>query len=341
MFSTIKPGIWIVSIHLLFWLLLTALLTMIFNELLVTGKQVLTGVSVNIAGHLLLVYGHLLFLLPRFFDKKKYRQYVLGLILLLTGAAFLRFCVGFAAVIIFDLGLESNFTPSYFRGMFFSGVFFLLITIPLRLIDNWFKKRALEKELRTQQLEAELRFLKAQVNPHFLFNALNNIYALSFTESKKTPEMILKLSGMMSYMLYDCKNESVRLSDEIEYLKNYIDLQQLKKDGEQNIDFNVIGIADGLEITPMLFIPFFENAFKHGNLNDTENGWLKSFLKIESNRLHFQIRNSLDERQKKDKKGGVGLENIDKRLELIYPQKHQLSIEKKEDVFSVDLEIEF
>ncbi|MEZ4930618.1 MAG: histidine kinase [Saprospiraceae bacterium] len=150
----------------------------------------------------------------------------------------------------------------------------------------------METEFRTHQLEAELRFLKAQVNPHFLFNALNNIYSLSFTESKKAPEMILKLSDMMSYMLYDCKSEQVKLSAEINYLKNYIDLQQLKKEGELNIDFNIKGNVSNAFISPMLFIPFFENAFKHGNLEDTENGWLKSKLKMENGILDFHIANS-------------------------------------------------
>lgn len=235
--------------------------------------------------------------------------------------------------------VEEMFTPTYFGSMFFAGTFFLLVSIPLGLVDNWLKKIALEKQLKTHQLEAELRFLKAQVNPHFLFNALNNIYSLSFTESKKAPEMILKLSDMMSYMLYDCKQEQVSLAAEVAYLKNYLDLQQLKKEGELNIDFQIKGNVNTTLITPMLFIPLFENAFKHGNLEDTQQGWLKSELECREHDLRFSISNSKRIESKKRAKGGVGLENLKARLELIFPARHQLKIESTAEAYKVFLSI--
>lgn len=330
---------WIVAVHLVFWLLLTTIIAFVLNEIIPDRVVVITAMAVNVCGFLILVYGHLFFLLPKYFEKEKYVQYAIGVFLLLTATSVIRFFVGWGLVVEMQLGVEKTFTPTYFGSMFLSGTFFLLISIPLRLIDNWFKKRELETEFRTHQLEAELRFLKAQVNPHFLFNALNNIYSLSFTESKKAPEMILKLSDMMSYMLYDCKSEQVKLSAEINYLKNYIDLQQLKKEGELNIDFKIKGNVSNAFISPMLFIPFFENAFKHGNLEDTENGWLKSELKMENGILDFHIANSLKKINGKKEKGGVGLENIRDRLNLIFPERHNLIIKKEADLFSVDLTI--
>lgn len=330
---------WVILVHLVFWITLMGLMSFIFYFLVPNKVVRLAAILVNLLGLSILIYGHLLYLLPRFFDRKKYKEYALGLLLLLLGTNALRFFVGWGWTKSFNWPEAESFTPSYFGAMFFGGVFFLLISIPLRLIDNWFKKRELEKELKTHQLEAELRFLKAQVNPHFLFNALNNIYSLSFTESKKTPEMILKLSDMMSYMLYDCKSEKVKLSSEIEYLRNYIDLQQLKKDGELNIQFDVVGNASNILITPMLFIPFFENVFKHGNMEDTENGWLKSELKVEGNQLSFFIKNSMRTEPTKKEKGGVGLENIKNRLKLLFPEKHELNIQNSKDTFSVNLKI--
>ena len=323
----------------MFWLLLTILLSFIFNQVLETKEQMVAATAVNLLGYLILVYGDLLFLLPRYFDKNEFLKYVAGLLILLMLTTTLRFFIGYGIVTGLHLGLDESFTPTYFGMLFLSGTFFLFISIPLRLIDNWLKKNELEKELKTHQLEAELRFLKAQVNPHFLFNALNNIYSLSFTESKKTPEMILKLSDMMSYMLYDCKSEKVKLVSEIEYLRNYIDLQQLKKDGELNIDFKVNGNVSNVLITPMLFIPFFENAFKHGNLEDVENGWLKSSLNVENGMVNFTISNSTRKVKPKQEKGGIGLENVRERLKLLYPENHELNIEKGKNQFTVDLKI--
>ncbi len=323
--------------HLLFWLLLAILLVLVFRELLDKKQQAYSAVAVNLCGFIILVYVHLLLLLPNYFAREKYLQYGIGLFLLLMITTMFRFFMGLGVVVGLGLEIESLFTPAYFGSLLLSGTFFLLISIPLWFIDTLFKKNDLEKELKTHQLEAELRFLKAQVNPHFLFNALNNIYSLSFTGSKKAPEMILKLSDMMSYMLYDCKSEQVKLASEISYLENYIALQQLKKSGELKVSFETKGDFSSVLITPMLFIPFFENAFKHGNLDDIENGWLISRMRLESNTLIFCIVNSLSSISKKNDKGGVGLKNIQERLRLLYPQQHELIIERNDKQFSIDL----
>lgn len=295
---------------------------------------------VNLTGLIVLTYVHLWYLLPRFYDEEKYLTYGLATLVILILTSLFRFFLGWELVDILGWEFESEFNPDYFMGMVLTGGFILLITIPLRLIENYFKKEELEQELKTQQLEAELRFLKAQVNPHFLFNALNNIYSLSFTNSSQTPEMILKLSDMMSYMLYDCKTEKVKLTAEINYLRNFITLQQLKKDGELNVEFLTKGDFSGIQITPMLFIPFFENAFKHGNLEDTHNGWLKSKMKVENGSLFFSIKNTALREKPKSEKGGVGLENVRERLNLLYPDRHNLKIEKRENIFNVEIEIQ-
>ena len=297
------------------------------------------AIGVNLLGFFILVYVHLLFLLPQYFEKKRYWRYGLGLLLLLMLTAAARFYLGWALVAQLEPEFTTLFTPTYMGSLFFGGIFLVLITIPLRLIENWFKRHALEQELKTHQLEAELRFLKAQVNPHFLFNALNNIYSLSFTQSEKAPEMILKLSDMMSYMLYDCKSEQVKLEDEVTYLRNYIDLQQLKKDGELQVDFQVFGDTTGIQVTPMLFIPFFENAFKHGNLEDTEKGWLKSTLQVEDKMLTFELANTFRQKSQKLVKGGVGLENIQARLQLLYPGRHIYTQQSANNIFSIQLQL--
>ena len=296
---------------------------------------------INLSGYLVLVYLNFWVLLPRYYDKKKYFHYAVGIFILLIITAAWRFFMGWKLVNFLQWGdIKPYFTPTLAGGFFIGAAFVLLISLPLRLVENWFKSIDLEKELKTQKLEAELRFLKAQVNPHFLFNALNNIYALSFIQSEKAPEMILKLSDMMSYMLYDCKEDQVLLSSEINYLRNYIDLQQLKKDGEQQIAFDINGDVSGIMITPMLFIPFFENAFKHGNVDDTTNGWLKSTFTIENGGIDFFIENSVAPERTSLQKGGVGLENIKNRLQLLYPGQYDYSIRQEERTFSVNLQLQ-
>lgn len=337
----LKEHVWIGLIHLLFWMTILCLMVLIYSQLVMDVEQIILATTVNFLGLMILIYAHLFYLMPRFWDQKKYRTYVVGILILIVITSSLRFFIGWSIAYNMELEFESAFKPSLFGSIIFTSAFFLLLSIPLRSIDNYFKKNKLENDLKTYQLEAELRFLKAQVNPHFLFNALNNIYALSFTESKKAPEMILKLSDMMSYMLYDCKSEEVKLSAEIDYLKNYIDLQQLKKDGEFNITFQIEGDPAPIRITPMLFIPFFENAFKHSNLDDTQNGWVNSTMTIRPDSLKFSIANTIKEHYHKAKKGGVGLENIRERLRLLFPNRHQLDISIKDGVFIVNLALNF
>lgn len=330
---------WIILIHAFFWAAITMMMFLLVDVVIADLKAKLVLTCINLGGILILVYGHLYYLRPRFFLHKKYVKYTLGLLLLLLLAAFIRYVVGWTLFAEKIFGASDGFKPSFLGSMLFSGLFMIVVSTPLQLIEDWFKKQELQQEIRTQQLEAELRFLKAQVNPHFLFNALNNIYALSFTASKKAPEMILQLSEMMSYMLYDCKQEQVNLALEIAYLKNYISLQQLKKDGEFDIDFQVKGGVEQVNITPMLFIPFFENAFKHGNLEAINIGWLKSRLEVADGMLHFTISNSKPKVAPHHAQGGVGLENIRERLDLIYPGKHELMISDTDEVYTATLSI--
>ncbi|MCG8309756.1 MAG: histidine kinase, partial [Cytophagales bacterium] len=195
-------------------------------------------------------------------------------------------------------------------------------------------------ELKSENLNSELKFLRSQINPHFLFNALNNIYSLSVIRSEKTPDNILKLSGMLRYIIYDCNSDRVPLEKEINYINNYIDLQKLKDDQITNIDVD-FGRADPKSmIAPMIFIPFIENSFKHSKIEDVELGWIKISIESANNHLLFRVENSLPkEHYTKDKVGGVGLENVKRRLELLYPNAHRLRINTTEDKFQVELEV--
>ncbi|MEM9824407.1 MAG: histidine kinase, partial [Bacteroidota bacterium] len=300
-----------------------------------------TAALFSMISHALLVYLHLLILVPLFFERKAYLAYALCLLFCLLGISYFRVGTMWSITITVLPWMQEVIQPRFSMALLFNGVFVLFVSLPLYLVRNSLKKEALEVELKNQQLEAELRFLRAQVNPHFLFNTLNNIYSLAFVQSEKTPEMILRLSDMMSYMLYDCKEEKVKLSTEINYLNNYLSLQQLKKDGTYNIQFEVEDTFDDVFVSPLLFVPFFENGFKHGNLDNTQSGWLKSkFCRFTKAGIYFEISNSVGNPTKIKQKGGVGLQNIKERLALLYPEQHELNIQQTTDSYTVQLKLQ-
>ena len=195
--------------------------------------------------------------------------------------------------------------------------------------------------LKSEKLKAEMDFLKSQINPHFLFNALNNIYTLSVIKSDNTPENLLKLSGMLRYMLYDCKEDRVPLKKELEYIDNFISLNKLKDSQGLNIELELDRSQPDLRVAPLIFIPFIENAFKHSKIEDLENGWIKLSLKIQDQTLFFNVKNSISKTTfTKDKVGGIGLRNVKRQLELVYPNKHDLIINKTDTAFEVSLKID-
>jgi two-component system LytT family sensor kinase len=200
-----------------------------------------------------------------------------------------------------------------------------------------------EKEaalLRGEKLEAELKFLKSQINPHFLFNALNNVYTLTVLKSDQAPEHLLKLSAMLRYVLYDCKADRVPLHKEIEYLRHFIDLHLLKDSGGMNVRVELDESRPQLPIAPMLLVPFVENAFKHSRIEDLQRGWIEIALRSSDGAIDFDVRNSRPEHAgSKDKVGGIGLENVRRQLELLYPGRHVLEIREEADTFSVRLNI--
>lgn len=231
-------------------------------------------------------------------------------------------------------------------------LFFMIIrktlTIPLvllligsfyKLSLLWFDSEREKERLQKEKLNAELKFLKSQVNPHFLFNSLNSLYVLAHKKSEKTEESVLKLSQIMRYMLYDTNVESVSLNKEIEYLHNYIDLQRLRLPKFLEISFLVEGVTDNLRIEPMLLIPFVENAFKHG-ISYSENCKIFILIKIESDFLILETENKIFQQKTANNYGGLGLANVKERLNMLYNNRHELTILKDETTFKVKLQLQ-
>lgn len=202
--------------------------------------------------------------------------------------------------------------------------------------------KALQNEILETQLkfkEQELQYLKKQIHPHFLFNTLNTIYGLSLKQSKSTPDVILKLSNLLDYILYQADKPKVSLKEEILHIEEYIELERIRFQDNLKVGFIFDEIPQGIETAPMLFIPFVENAFKHGSFID---GFLLIDVNIalSGNQLSFSIRNTALNEYVENKKNGIGLENITKRLALIYGESYHLKIKHEDYWFSVNLEIE-
>ncbi len=236
---------------------------------------------------------------------------------------------------------EHSSTPALFliiRSMFlFLMANFISITLYL---SGTVKEQAIrEKNLKEEKLGTELELLKAQINPHFIFNALNNIYALTYTQSEKAPESVLKLSEMLRYVFYDCSKDTVKLKDEIAYIENFISFHQMKSAHQQKITFDYYNAYPEYSISPMLFIPFIENAFKYSKIEELPEAFVEIYLSTNNEKIYFQIKNTVPETGKPNPGKGLGINNVRQRLEVLYPGKHSLKIDEKDFIFTVTLQI--
>lgn len=329
--------------HILFWGLSYYILLRIFS----TGSQPHNiDYIYTLLFHLPLligVYVNLQLLVPKLLGEEKYLLYSFGVAGLILATTQLN-------LLFFDYLIDILFPGYYFISYYeFIDVvqFFLIyifITSLLKLSRGWFHLAKTEKELAAanrQHLESELKVLKSQINPHFLFNSLNNLYSLSLKGDAQTPAFILKLSESLRYILYECEEDLVLLENEIIFLRNFVDLQKLRSLAGTTIDFNVTGDTREIKVAPLLFMPFVENGFKHGVKGDTKSGFIKIDLAVEKKQLLFQVENnqgSIDEGNI-GKEGGIGLENVQQRLQLIYPDKHRLDIMNSEQNFKVTLKL--
>ncbi len=280
------------------------------------------------------------YLMPRQLFRGSYQRYALGVLILMV--------LTLMVMRLLDFWHESQLPPLSDPDAINIPFRWLLPLVGMLFVSSLYSFYLKEKnnklreiDMRHQNIEFEMKFLKTQINPHFLFNALNNIYALSIIKSEKTPDMILKLSDMLRFTLYDSENKKVKLKREIEYINNFIEFQKLKTDSDLNIRMDASGCNEEFMIEPMLLIPFIENSFKHGNIDNPKKGWLQVSVKTLGPILVFQVRNSLPPIAiNKDIVGGIGVENVRKRLNILYPGRYEMKIDKTETEFGVFLKID-
>lgn len=314
--------------HGLFWLVLFALMRWIDEYEEVEVWFAVGNELIQLVFYAILVYWNLLYLIPNYLARYAFMYF--GLLL--------ASCAIITPIEVLVLYLKYADQEEFYRDnlvshqllIFWGNVVVLLVSTVLRVVMDWWRYQNEKQVLVTQTVQSELRFLKSQINPHFLFNTLNNLYALTLKKSDKAPEIVLKLSEIMRYMLYECNERQVPLSKEIQYIYNYLDLERLRQPKDADIQFVVEGHISDQMVAPLLFVPFLENSFKHG-LNHTVNGagFVRLKLHVQKDELEFVIENSKVPhipRQNHARSGGIGLVNVRQRLQILYPEDHNLEI---------------
>lgn len=223
-------------------------------------------------------------------------------------------------------------------------IVYIGLTTLLKLSKSWFLLLEADRKLiraEKEKINNELLALRSQINPHFLFNSLNSIYSLSLHQSDKTPAVILKISELMRYMLYEANEDKVSLKNELHFIENYFELQKLRSDDSAKIKLDITGEIEKQQIAPLLFLPFIENSFKHGVKGDPEGGFTRVNINVTGDEIQLNVVNNkgkIDKVEKEDFQG-IGLQNARRRLELLYPQRHSLSINDLDNSFEVKLNI--
>jgi two-component system, LytTR family, sensor histidine kinase AlgZ len=303
-------------------------------------SRILTIVGVQVSFAMVTGYLNYFYLLPKFLADKNGWRY------------FLQFAVTFAILMTLRIHLERFLIDGYtgeekylYDSRFVIQVlttnFFIVVFLGMiRFAVDWFEFESRKRNVENERLTAELNFLKAQINPHFLFNTLNNLYYLAYTKSPNTPEVIAKLSQMMRYMIYDSNYPQVPLSKEIEYMENYIALERLRLNDQIPIKFTVEGDPQRFMVTPLILITFLENAFKHGVSNSDPKAWVNIAIRVKDNECIYEVENSkITSKTISEEKSGIGLQNVKRRLELSYPGRYELTVNDQPDKYAIKLNI--
>ena len=306
-------------------------------------SRILPDVAIHVAGLVIISYVNYFFFLPRLLAGRKVGRYLLTFGPLFVLLCYLIVVAKQIAVAPLVDNVGFLYSPRFVVHNYVSGVFVVVFTSFIRFVEDYFQLEQRNREMENRQLTSELRFLKAQVNPHFLFNTLNNLYYLAVNESPQTPEVIAKLSGMMRYMIHESNTEKVSLRREVDYMENYLDLEKLRLNEEVPIAFEVEGDIDHVRITPLILITFLENAFKHGIGNGRKDSWITVSLRVGEGQLANEVANSkMPEADKTVREAsGLGLANVRRRLELSYPGRYGLDVAQDDDSYRVHLKIQY
>lgn len=336
-----------VLIHTAIWLMYTfayAWIYALFYESVVLKKSIIQF-SITAWIDVLATYFTVYYLIPKYLLRKKYKSFLL----IFLGAAIFfiflqRVIVFFTYPILYpEYKMKQTLFEFNYLYTFFNIYVMPALFASVKLFEFWFLNQKRNQELEKEKMESELKFLKSQIHPHFLFNTLNNLYALTLDKSDRAPEVVVKLSDLLSYMLYECNAPLVPLAKEVQLLQDYLDLEKIRYPNELKVDFEVFGRVNGKNIAPLVLLPFVENGFKHGLSKQINYPWITITLEIEDYLLRFSVENNRPKIEKVDETGyseGIGLKNVRRRLDLIYGDQYTLEISGNNDTFSIKLQLQ-
>jgi LytS/YehU family sensor histidine kinase len=356
-----KNNIRVVLAHITFWLLFMAN-PLYFNTMLFGLPIALTRTIIPVSAIIIIAYGNNLFVIRQLFRRKGFAWYypfIAYAVIIPFAFFFIKYAFLFVNAItnvevslVFELKQNGVLVNTNKNDSNFPGSVIGLLTILTLFISSLYglalefiQRDRQEIKLKAANLKNELKLLRRQINPHFLFNAMNNLYAIVQLKPEKAGEFVLKLSDMLRYVTYDCQNDKVPISKEMNYLNNYVYFQKWRDQNFQDIQVNMDTSLNDLQIEPMLLIPFIENAFKHSYDHDsTHKRWVKISLQNQNNKLVFEVSNNLSQSNTQeevpDEYMGIGIENVQKRLGLLYKNQYQLQIEKNVNRFQIKLTIQ-
>lgn len=325
-------------IHCVFWMIILVLYVILFGRQNSNYIQTLFFVGLLMPVTIGTTYFFNYFLVPRYLMKERYGFFLLYFFYTLIVSVFLE---GVIMIITFILIAEfqiKNMSPASidFFFLFSSLLMVVFLGISIKMLLHWRESKEDYQKLMREKVESELNFLKVQLNPHFLFNTLNNLYYLSTEKSDKTPQAILQLSEMLDYVMSSSKVGDVPLVEELKQVDNYIGLELLRYEDRVRIERTITGHVDGCRIGPMLLITLIENAFKHGVMKVSGKSWIKFAVDAQVRQLTISISNS----RGKTSGNGIGLDNLRSQLDLLYGREYSMRIDTiKPDEFSVNLNI--
>ncbi len=333
-----------IILHIIFWICVFAFYTFFYSRIGENVNDTFVHLVYTFPLYIGATYFTIYVIIPRYLLKKRYYDFVIASVYVVLGVAYLEIMITIALIVLPINFITSQFSTKiqpasldiYLRLVGIYAVVFLAASI--KLLKHWYTMQKKNQQLTKEKLEAELNMLKAQVQPHFLFNTLNNLYALTLKKSEKSPEVVLKLSEILDFMLYHSNKDFVELEREIKLVNNYIDLEKLRYGERLEIDFNIEGNSLNKYTAPLVIFPLVENCFKHGVSTTNRKSWIKLLLKVSAYNLKFIAENSIVTGTK-EQKGGLGLNNLRKRLDLLYPGNYKLDIAETNDKFSVKLDL--
>lgn len=333
--------------HVLFWTMCVVFFGTIYGSFWnygPTGTNAYIEAAMYLPLHMFMSYMILYFLFPRYLFTGKYFSLAIGIIILIPLTALFSFLVAQWWITPYReaSGIEppsKNIVQGFMAGLRGSNTV-AGFAAAIKLVKHWYFKKEENTLLEKEKLKAELEVLKVQLQPHFLFNTLNNLYSLILQQSKQAPEVVLKLSELLRYILTESAKSKIPLTRELSILKNYINLEQLRFGNRLDININIQGDLDNKLIAPLLLLPLIENAFKHGANKIIEQPWMSLDIVVNENRLKFKLINGKATQLENNLfSSGIGLQNLEKRLSLLYPDKYDLRITNEDESFLVSLHL--